>query len=233
MKGLKISLLIAAQFFIASSLFADIYEWTDANGVKHFTNYAPPDNAKLLMKTEALPYDEAADIERMETEQQDQLELERQEIAEREAELERKVAEAERRLAALDRQAERIEREAEERSDETADDADIDRSYGSYGYYPGYYTYPRKQRWYYRGHSGGIYYKKPHYKSYHRYRLHKKNDYGHHKKRFIKKNKHFPKHHFRSHTKQRQGKHHYRFQGKRHNGRSHFNRVRIGSGRLR
>ena len=112
MKGLKIFLFITVYFFIASATFADIYEWTDADGVKHFTNYAPPDHAKLIMKTEAVPYDEAADIERMETEQQDQLELERQEIAEREAELERKVAEAERRLAALDRQAERIEREA-------------------------------------------------------------------------------------------------------------------------
>jgi hypothetical protein len=233
MKGLKISLLIAAQFFIALSLFADIYEWTDANGVKHFTNYAPPDNAKLLMKTEAVPYDEAADIERIETEQQDQLELERQEIAEREAELERKVAEAERRLAALDRQAEKIEREAEDWSDETADDAYIDSSYdsyGSYGYYPGYYTYPRKQRWYYRGHSGGIYYKKPHYKRYHRYHHYKKNNYRHHKNRFFKNN-HFPKHHFRSHSKQTHGKHHYRFQGRQHYGQSNFNRGRIGYSR--
>jgi len=233
MKGLKISLLIAAQFFIASSLFADIYEWTDANGVKYFTNYAPPDNAKLLMKTEEVPYDEAADIERMETEQQDQLELERQEIAEREAELERKVAEADRRLTALHRQAERIEREAEEWPDEAADDAYIDSSYdsyGSYGYYPGYYTYPRKQRWYYRGNYGGIYYQKPYFKSHHRYRHSKKKYYGHHKKRFVK-NKHFPTRHFRSHPKQRHGKHHYRSQGRRHNGRSHFNRGRIGFSR--
>ena len=232
MKGLKISLLIAAQFFIASSLFADIYEWTDANGVKYFTNYAPPDNAKLLMKTEEVPYDEAADIERMEAEQQDQLELERQEIAEREAELERKLAEAERRLAALDRQAESIEREAEEWSDGSADDAYIDSDYGSYGYYPGYYTYPRKQRWYYRGHSGGIYYHKPYYKSHHRYRHYKNNYYGNHKKRFVK-NKHFPKRHFRSYSKQRHVKHHYRSQGRRHYGRSHFNQGRIGSGRFR
>jgi hypothetical protein len=229
MKGLKIFLLIAAQFLIASSLFADIYEWTDENGVKHFTNYAPPNNAKLIMKTETVPYDEAADIERIETEQQNQLALERQEIAEREAELERKLAEAERRLAALDRQAERIEREAEEWSDEAGDDDYID---SSYGYYPGYYTFPRKQRWYYRGNYGGIYYKKPHYKRHHRYRHYKKNYYGHHKKRFIK-NKHFPKRHIRSHSKLRHGKHHYRSHRTRHHGWSHFNRGRIGSGRLR
>jgi hypothetical protein len=233
MKGLKISLIIAAQFFIASSLFADIYEWTDANGVRHFTNYAPPDNAKLLMKTEAVPYDEVADIQRMETERQDQLAFERQEIAEREAELEWKVAEVERRLAALDRQAERIEREAQEWSDKSVDDGYVDRSYesyGSYGYFPGYYTYPRKQRWYYRGHSGGIYYKKPHYKKYHRYHHYKKKDYGHYKKRFVK-NKHFPKHHFRSHSTQKHNKHRYRSHRTRHYGWSHFNRGRIGFNR--
>ena len=50
MKGLKIILFISVNLFIAPPLFADIYEWTDANGVKHSTNYAPPDNAKLLMK---------------------------------------------------------------------------------------------------------------------------------------------------------------------------------------
>ena len=232
MKGLKIFLFITVYFFIASATFADIYEWTDANGVKHFTNYAPPDHAKLIMKTEAVPYDEAADIERMETEQQDQLEIERQEIAEREAELERKEAEAKRRLAALDRQAERIEREAEERSDEAADDDYIDSSYGSYGYYPGYYTNPRKERWYYRGNYGGIYYKKPYYKSYHRYRHNKKNYYGHHKKRFVR-NEQYPKRYFRSHSKQRHVKHHYRSQGRRNFRQSHFNRGRIGFGRSR
>jgi hypothetical protein len=230
MKGLKISLLIAAQFFIASAIFADIYEWTDANGVRHFTNYAPPDNAKLLMKTEAVPYDEAADIERMETEQQDHLELERQNIAEREAEFERKVAEAERRLAALDRQAERIERQDEEWPDEGTEDSYIDSGNGSYGYYPVYYTNPPREIWYYRDTYGGIYYQKPYYKSYHRYGHHKNNNYGQHTKRFVK-NKYFAKPPFRSHLKQLPGNHLYRFQGWRLYGQSPFTRGRIGFSR--
>jgi len=58
MKGLKIFLLIAAGCLIAGPLNADIYEWTDENGVKHFTNYTPPDNATILIKFEELPYDE-------------------------------------------------------------------------------------------------------------------------------------------------------------------------------
>jgi len=232
MKGLKIFIFITVQFFIVSATFADIYEWTDANGVRHFTNYAPPENAKLIMKTEALPYDEAADIERMESEQQDQLELERQKIAEREAELERKVAAAERRLATLDRQTERIERQAEDWSDEDADDAYMDRSYGSDIYYPGYYLNIRKDRWYYRGTYGGIYYKNPYYKSYHRYRRDKKYYYGHHKKPFLKNNN-FPKRHFRSHTTQFNGNHHFRSQGLGPRGWSHFNRGRVGFGRSR
>ena len=35
----------------SSALFADIYVWTDANGVKNFTNNAPPEQAVVYMKT--------------------------------------------------------------------------------------------------------------------------------------------------------------------------------------
>ena len=33
------------------ALFADIYVWTDANGVKNFTNHAPPEEAVVFMET--------------------------------------------------------------------------------------------------------------------------------------------------------------------------------------
>jgi hypothetical protein len=33
------------------ALFADIYVWTDANGVKNFTNHAPPEQAVVFMET--------------------------------------------------------------------------------------------------------------------------------------------------------------------------------------
>jgi hypothetical protein len=163
MKGLKILLLVAAGCIIAGSAQADIYEWTDANGVKHFTNYAPPDDATILMKTEEVPYDEAADLARMEADRQYQLqyqlEIAKQEIALREAELERREAAAERRAA-----------EAEERlrqADEYLDDA-------------------LKDRWYYRG--GGYYgYYRPPYVEHYKRKYRKKSHYGHSKKTYDKK----------------------------------------------
>ena len=143
MKGLKIVLLVAAVCFIAGSLQADIYEWTDENGVKHFTNYAPPEDATILMKTEEVPYDETADLARMEADRQYHLELARQEIAAREAELERREAEAERKAAEAERYAQETVREA----DQYLNNAQNDRwSYGSGGYY-GYYRPPYVQHY--------------------------------------------------------------------------------------
>ena len=163
MKGLKILLLVAAGCLIAGSVQADIYEWTDANGVKHFSNFAPPDDARILMKTEEVPYDEAADLARMEADRQYQLqyqlEIAKQEVAAREAELERREAEAERKAA----EAEDRVREA----DQYLNDAQNDR-------------------WYYRG--GGYYgnYRPPYIEHYKR-KYRKKSHYGHSRKKYDKK----------------------------------------------
>jgi len=190
MKGLKIVLLVAAVCFIAGSLQADIYEWTDENGVKHFTNYAPPEDATILMKTEEVPYDEAADLARMEADRQYHLELARQEIAAREAELERREAEAERKAAEAERYAQETVREA----DQYLNNAQNDRwSYGSGGYY-GYYRPPYVQHYkpayrkkYHYRHSGKKYDKKHHgkknaghdkYRSPHDSRSRSRNYYG-------------------------------------------------------
>ena len=96
----------------ATSSLADIYEWTDENGVKHYSNYAPAAKSKVMMKTKEDPYDEAADRARVEAERQEFLELSRLEIAQREAELELREAEAERKLAAAERVAQEALREA-------------------------------------------------------------------------------------------------------------------------
>ena len=165
MKGLKILLLVAAGCLIAGSVQADIYEWTDANGVKHFSNFAPPDDARILMKTEEVPYDEAADLARMEADRQYQLqyqlEIAKQEIAAREAELERREAEAARKAA-----------EAEERvreADQYLNDAQNDS-------------------WYYRG--GGYYgYNRPPYIDHYKRKYRKKTHYGHSKKKYNKKSR--------------------------------------------
>ena len=133
MKGLSILFFIVAGVLVAGPLQADIYEWTDENGVKHFTNYAPPDDATILIKSEELPYDEAADRARIEADKQFQLELARQELAEREAELERREAEAERKAAEAERYADDTVRAADQYVEDTRNDRWYNRGGGVWG----------------------------------------------------------------------------------------------------
>jgi hypothetical protein len=48
-------------FALASPLYGEIYGWTDAKGIMHFTNYHPPPQAKLLIKDVRPPRHEAED----------------------------------------------------------------------------------------------------------------------------------------------------------------------------
>jgi hypothetical protein len=150
MKRLNITILVLMAVwlygFVALTAHADIYSWTDENGVNHFTNYAPPKHAKLLMKTPEIPYDQEADNQRREN---DSLEVARQELAEREAILlqaqqaaERRIAEADARAHAALWEADRILQETEA----AAEDTNYDRSNGyAYGYYP-FNRYSRHNR---------------------------------------------------------------------------------------
>lgn len=113
MNGFKLFVFILAIGVIASTSFADIYEWTDENGVKHYSNYAPPVKSRVLMKTKEEPYDEAADRARVEAERQERLAMDRLEIVQREAELELRELEAERRLAEAERVAQAALQEAD------------------------------------------------------------------------------------------------------------------------
>jgi hypothetical protein len=153
MKGLKIFLLVTAGCLLAGSLSADIYEWTDNNGVKHFTNYAPPDDATILIKSEELPYDEAADRARIEADRQHQLEIAKLEIAEREAELARREAETEQRAAEAERYAEETVRAA----DQYLEDSRNDRWYYRGGAIWGGYRPPHSRRSFYRNETASIY----------------------------------------------------------------------------
>jgi hypothetical protein len=112
MKWLKIMILAALGLagFAALEARADIYSWTDENGVRYFTNYAPPKQAKILMKTPEIAYDEEADLQRREN---DRLEAARQELAEREAFLLQQQQEAERRIAEANARAEAALRDAD------------------------------------------------------------------------------------------------------------------------
>ncbi len=156
MNHFKMILLLAAICLIAASAVADIYMWTDNDGVKHFTNYAPPDDAALIMKTKEEPYDEAADRARQAAEQQELLERERMEMAAREAELQLREAAAERRLAQAEREATEKLQEAEELLQSAGNNQS---DYWGYGYYHSYYPrHPYYKKWYYRA-GGGRYHK--------------------------------------------------------------------------
>lgn len=185
MKGFKIFLFITACCVFASTALADIYEWTDADGVKHYSNYAPPENSKILMKTKEEPYDEGADRARAEADRQALLEMTRLDIAQREAELELREAEAERKLAEADRLAEEAQRDAESYIDESENSPATFHSYGygCYGYYNGCsdLIYGRS---YYRNDTASIFFKKPRYaqryrhiRATKRYGSHYSNDY--------------------------------------------------------
>ena len=154
---------------------ADIYSWTDENGVNHCTNYAPPKHAKLLIKTPEIPYDEEADNRRREN---DRLEMARQELAEREAFLLQEQQAAERRLAEANAKADAALWEADrilQEAEAAAQDTNYRRSNGyTYGYYP-YYRYGYYPRYPYKHH-----YRKPlHHYKYKKYK-HKKYKYKKH-----------------------------------------------------
>jgi Domain of unknown function (DUF4124) len=186
---LKIFLCITVNCFFASFLHADIYEWTDEKGVKHYSNSAPPAEAKIMMKTEELPYDEVADNDRLMAERAEKLELDRLELAERKAEFEWREAHSEQRMAEAGRQAEESLREAEIILMDTRNDRYDNRNNGYSNCYRGYYPYHYKHRYYYRNETGSIYFiRSPYAKHFKRYRF-RKHRYGidkkHRRSRYI------------------------------------------------
>ena len=167
MRALPIlSLVLLLGFLNAGSVWADIYVWTDEKGIKHITNYAPPEHAKILIRTPEIPYDAEADQKRLEAERREQLAREKLALAEREAQLELLEREANARITAaeqFDREQRAYEKGLE---DQSRAQEDSSRSYwyggsawyGGRGHYPGYY-----RNGYYRK-DGNIYYKKrPHH----------------------------------------------------------------------
>lgn len=170
--------------FMIPAASADIYSWTDENGVQHFTNQEPPEDAELLIKSPEISHDEEAHQRRLE---EDRLALARQELAEREAYLLQQQQEAERRLAAANARAEATLQQADQLlRDAEASAATYDnQSYSSVGFYNPYYRIGPKVRHY------GIY--RPGL-NLHRKHLHRKHPYKFNK-HYRFKYKNFNKHH--------------------------------------
>ena len=98
--------LIGILLWVPTS-YADIYSWTDENGVKHFGNL-PPENAtdlKVVFKEE--PHDAAAHQQRTDTENRELTEL----IRELEEEEQRQAAEARKKAAEAEQNREPTQEE--------------------------------------------------------------------------------------------------------------------------
>jgi len=76
MKQLSLIIALLFIFFCFPVMSEQIYTWIDEHGVKHFTDYPPPEGATVVEETEELPYDEAKDQKRMERYEQYLNELE-------------------------------------------------------------------------------------------------------------------------------------------------------------
>jgi chromosome segregation ATPase len=114
MKRLLSLLFLIGMLLWVSASYADVYSWTDENGVKSFGNQ-PPENAsnvKLIFKEK--PYDPAADQQRTDTDNKEVTELIR-ELEEEEgrqaAEERRKAAEAERNRKPTQQESVQAEKE--------------------------------------------------------------------------------------------------------------------------
>jgi hypothetical protein len=121
------SLLLLVVLLSANPASANVYHWTDAEGVRHYSNTPPPQGVESTILQEEIPYDPETDDKRRVREDALLQERESAETRQRIEEAERKADEAERKAEAAKRKADQLEKELEERED--------DRSYGVY-YYP-------------------------------------------------------------------------------------------------
>lgn len=237
MTVLKIFVCVTVGCFVAASLYADIYEWIDEDGVKHYTNYAPAPEAKIMMKTEELPHDEAAHRARLEADREAQLALARLELAERKAALELREAEAEQRLVEAGRQAEETLREAEKILHEARNDRYDDENFRYSNFSRGFYPYHYKNR-YYRNETASIFFtKRPHIDHFKRYRFkkhHYSDDNTYRRSRYDGQKHPYKQAHrrdngLRSQNGNKRGQLSIRSHGSNHIGRNHSGRVRSTS----
>lgn len=168
---------------------ADIYAWTDENGVKHFSNHPPSERADVVTKAEELPYEGPSDEERKKAEIAESLVAAWQEIAEIESEVLERQQAAELKIEEANQRAEQAIQEAEALLSEAREK--YNRSHLYYGYYPYHHYYPhRYNKKRYRHKKRGIHYKFPHSRPRHKkdfkHRHHSAHYGGIDKKRFKK-----------------------------------------------
>ncbi|MBI5582015.1 MAG: DUF4124 domain-containing protein [Deltaproteobacteria bacterium] len=135
MKRLLI-LLTLLWFWWAGPVSADIYRWTDADGLTHFSNQPPPAGVKVLDKLEETPYDADADRQRIKEERNYRIEREKLELEERKAELAGREREAQLNLEEANRRMQEAQQQVlyKERDDDDCADAFLRYGYCGPGY---------------------------------------------------------------------------------------------------
>jgi hypothetical protein len=71
---MRIAVIFFSILFIvpgAATLYAEIYSWTDENGVKHYSNAPPPSGVNATLKFNEYQTDDAADQKRTESDKQE------------------------------------------------------------------------------------------------------------------------------------------------------------------
>jgi hypothetical protein len=167
MKRLLI-LLTLLWVWWAVPLSADIYRWTDASGVTHFSNEPPPAGTKVLDKIEETPYDAGADRQRIKEERSYRIDREKLELEERKAELAGREREAQLKLEEANRRMQQAQQQQQQALDKERDDDDCGDAFLRYGYCGSGYGYSHGgragptnlYRGYYRE-NNSLYYKDP------------------------------------------------------------------------
>lgn len=134
---------------LAGAAAADIYSWTDAQGVRHFSNHAPPAGAANVDVTAELPYRPPTAQELLESQKAELLAAAQARIEEMEAESLEKLRDVKRQAEEARQKAEQARQYAEEQLQAAAEKSAYSKSRVLYsGYYPYYRPNPyfRKER---------------------------------------------------------------------------------------
>ncbi len=226
------------MYLWAPIVHADIYSWTDQQGIIHYTNYSPPPQAKVLIKDVKMSSSDSGVSKAKETEDegQESLEIKLQEVNRRVETLEDSLEKAEaltedleEKVLTANKKAEKAIESAEALANETSEAGAQYASDVIYlnvrSYSPVYYPYRR----YYKSHRLKIY----HGGSRHKSHLSKKHLKTHHRdshQKYRPSGRHFSKpHSVGIHQKGHFGGRHFKKHqsGFRHNYRSsvrHFRR---------
>lgn len=101
LSGCLLSLLLAG----APPVPADIYSWTDENGVRHFSD-RPPNNSHIAEVVPEIPHDQQADEKSRAAYQEMMQQVEEEQQASDKQELEKRLERTEKKLEAAERKAE-------------------------------------------------------------------------------------------------------------------------------